>query len=259
VLNEVFYLPKLDHKAEFIKQTIGGWEFNTIFTAENGNSMTVYQNGVSAAGALVDPSAPVNNCSFNGASFPCALSSLYGTGYTNNQRPNIVPGQSCNSGRHGQFIMNPNAFTLIGMQLGTPGNAPRGACQGPHFVNGDLGLYKNWHFKEKYNLRFSMDFFNAFNHTNFDANAVQGVGSQSGFFYNGSGVYCGGTHPVSVPQPAPNPPIIVQMYNPCSPTNNTITAYGNTSATRGGANGVWGIANGIKPARELQYGLKFTF
>ena len=258
VLNEVFYLPKLDHKAEFIKQTIGGWEFNTIFTAENGNSMTVYQSGVGAASALVDPSAPVNNCNFNGASFPCALSSLYGTGYTNNQRPNIVPGTSCNSGAHGQFIMNPNAFTLIGMQLGTPGNAPRGACQGPHFVNGDLGLYKNWRFKEKYNLRFSMDFFNAFNHTNFDANSVQGVGNQSGFFYNGSGVYCGPTHTVMVPNP-PGPPVATQEYNPCSPANNVVSAYGNSSATRGGANGVWGIANGIKPARELQYGLKFTF
>ena len=38
-----------------MRNTIGGWEFNTIFTAENGNSMTVYQNGVSPATALLDP------------------------------------------------------------------------------------------------------------------------------------------------------------------------------------------------------------
>ena len=68
---------------------------------------------------------------------------------------------------------------------------PRGICQGPHYVNADLGLYKNWHVKEKVNIRFSMDFFNAFNHTNFDANGIQGVGNQAGFFYDGSGVYCG--------------------------------------------------------------------
>jgi hypothetical protein len=266
VLNEVFYLPKLEHKQEFIRQTIGGWEFNTIFTAENGNSMTVYQNGVGQAGvgdpnSLLDQSASNNNCTFNGATFPCGLNSLSGTGYGNNQRPNIVPGQSCNSGRHGEHIMNPAAFTLIGMKLGSIGNAPRGACEGPHFVNGDLGLYKNWHVKERFNVRFSMDFFNAFNHTNFDANGVQGVGNQSGFFYNGSGVYCGGTHAVSVPQPT-GPPIIRQEYNPCSPTNNVVSAYGSTdlkNPSRGGANSVWGIANAIKPARELQYGLKFTF
>jgi len=249
VMNEVFYLPKLEHKQEFLRQTVGGWEFNTIFTAENGNSMSVYQNGVGQAGvgdptSLLDQSAPANNCTFNGVSFPCALNTLSGTGYGNNQRPNVVPGQSCNSGSHGQFIMNPNAFTLIGMKLGSIGNAPRGACQGPHYVNGDLGLYKNWHLKERYNVRFSMDFFNAFNHPNFDANSVQGVGNQSGFFYNGGGVYCGALNAGG-------------KYEPCSPTNNVISAYGNPA--RGGANNVWGIANGVKPARELQYGLKFTF
>ncbi|HEY6269358.1 MAG TPA: carboxypeptidase regulatory-like domain-containing protein [Candidatus Acidoferrum sp.] len=251
VLNEVFYLPKLEHKQEFLRQTIGGWEFNTIFTAENGNSMSVYQNGVGQAGvgdpnSLLDQSAPANNCSLNGKSFPCGLNTLSGTGYGNNQRPNIVPGTSCNSGQHGQFVMNPNAFTLIGMHLGTIGNAPRGACQGPHYVNGDLGLYKNWHVKERFNVRFSMDFFNAFNHTNFDANGVQGVGNQSGFFYNGSGVYCGALNGGG-------------KYEPCSPTNNVISAYGTTNPGIGGANKVWGVANAIKPARELQYGLKFTF
>jgi hypothetical protein len=118
-----------------------------------------------------------------------------------------------------------------------------------------MGLYKNWHFKERFNLRFSMDFFNAFNHANFDANSVQGVGNQSGFFYNGGGVYCGATHPVVIT--TSTGPVTEQLYNPCSPTNNVVSAYGNPA--RGGANGVWGIANATKPARELQYGLKFTF
>src|SRR4029077_20681231 len=119
VLNEVFYLPKLEKQNGFIRNTIGGWEFNTIFTAENGNSQSVYQSGVGAATALLDPNEPANNCSFNGATFPCALSSLSGTGYTNNQRPNINPGTSCGSGTSGAQIDNPNAFTLIGYQIGT--------------------------------------------------------------------------------------------------------------------------------------------
>jgi hypothetical protein len=252
VMNEVFYLPKLDHRNEFVKQTIGGWELNAIFTAENGNSMSVYQNGVSQAGSdpkdpnsLLDFSGNPNNCSLNGVSFPCGLNSLSGTGYGNNQRPDINPGTSCNSGAKGERIMNPDAITLIGMKLGTIGNAPRGVCQGPHYVNGDLGLYKNWRFKERFNLRFSMDFFNAFNHANFDANAVQGVGNQSGFYYNGNGVYCG-------------PLNAGGKYEPCSPSNNVISAYSNGKTT-GGANGVWGIANATKAARELQYGLKLTF
>jgi hypothetical protein len=250
VMNEVFYLPKLDHRGELARQTVGGWELNAIFTAENGNSMSVYQSGLSQAsgpGSLLDPNANPAPCSFNGVSFPCALNSLSGTGYTNNQRPNIVSGVGCDSGQHGQFVMNPNAFTVIGMTLGALGNAPRGACEGPHYVNGDIGLYKNWHFKERFNLRFSMDFFNAFNHPNFDANSVQGVGNQAGFFYNGGGVYCGSKNAGG-------------FYEPCSPTNNVISAYGSPAgATTGGANSVWGIANATKPARELQYGLKLTF
>src|SRR5579871_4024549 len=246
VMNEVFYLPRLEHSNAFARNVLGGWELNAIFTAENGNSQSVYQSGIGAATALLDPAAPVNNCSFNGTSFPCALNSLSGTGYTNNQRPNVNPGVSCNSGVSGSQIDNPNAFTLIGYQIGTIGNAARGICQGPHYVNGDIGLYKNFRVKEKLNIRFSMDFFNAFNHTNFDANSIGGVGNQSGFFYNGSGVYCG-------PQNASG------LYEPCSPTNNVITAYGNSSATIGGANSTFGRATATKPARELQYGLKFTF
>jgi hypothetical protein len=174
------------------------------------------------------------------------LSSLSGTGYTNNQRPNIVPGVGCNSGQQGDQRMNPNAFTLIGFAIGSVGNAPRGICEGPHYVNADLGLYKNWKVTEKVNVRFSMDFFNALNHTNFDANGIQGVGNQAGFFYNGSGVYCG-------PQNSGG------LYQPCSPSNNVISAYGNTTAGIGGANKVWGQGQSIKPARELQYGLKITF
>jgi len=250
VLNEVFYLPKLSHQNSILRGVAGGWELNTIFTAENGNSMSVYQSGVSAAsgpGSLLDPAAPVNNCTLDGTTFfPCVLGSLSGTGYTNNQRPNLVPGVGCNSGQNGAQRMNPNAFTLIGFAIGTVGNAPRGICEGPHYVNADFGLYKNWQIKEKVNLRFSMDFFNAFNHTNFDANGVQGVGNQAGFYYNGSGVYCGAQNSSG-------------FYEPCSPTNNVISAYGNTNPGIGGANTQWGKANAIKPARELQYGLKITF
>jgi len=162
VMNEVFFLPRLEHQNLFVRNTVGGWEFNTIFTAENGNSITVYQNGLAGASAALDPNANPLNCSFNGNEFPCSVQALTGTGYGNNLRPNIVPGTSCNSGAKGNQIFNPNAFTLVGYSIGAVGNEPRGYCQGPHYVDGDLGLYKNWKFKERFNLRFSMDFFQRF-------------------------------------------------------------------------------------------------
>jgi len=262
VFNEVFFLPKFEHKASFVRESVGGWELNTIFTAESGNSITVYQSGLAPAGttptALVDPAAPTPQCSGGGLTFPCAgLSSLSGTGFNNTQRPNTVPGTSCNSGVSGNQIFNPNAFTLIGFKIGTIGDAPRGACHGPHYVNGDVGIYKNWRFKEKYGLRFSMDFFNAFNHSNFDATFIQGTGGNngSGTFYNGGGVYCGPGTPVMVG----TPPIQKTQYEPCSPTNNVISAYGATNKGIGGANLGFGSTIVTKPNRELQYGLKFTF
>ena len=258
VFNEVFFLPRLAHQAAYVREAAGGWEFNTIFTAESGNSIGVYQNSLAPATALLDPNASPLNCSdSSGNLFPCGVNSLSGTGYNNNNRPNLNPSVSCNSGTSGLQVFNPNAFTLIGFQIGSVGNAPRGICHGPHYVNADLELSKNWQFKEKYRLRFSMDFFNAFNHPQFDANTIQGTGSQAGFFYNGSGVYCGATHAVVVT--TPTGPVTEQLYNPCGPTNNVVSAYGTTTSGIGGANPVWGKAQNTKPSRELQYGLKFTF
>jgi Carboxypeptidase regulatory-like domain/TonB-dependent Receptor Plug Domain len=253
VLNEVFFLPKLEHRNEILRQTAGGWEFNTIFTAENGNSISVYQSGLSSATALLDPTAPTPQCNYpfynHNLPFPCGgLQSLTGSGYNLTNRPDAVPGTSCNSGVSGGQIFNPNAFTLIGYKIGTIGTAPRGACEGPHYVNADMELSKNWQIKERFRLRFSMDFFNAFNHPNFDAGWIQGTGGNngSGAFYNGGGVYCG-------PQNAKG------LYDPCSPTNNVISAYGTTNPGIGGANKGFGSTIVTKPNRELQYGLKLTF
>jgi len=270
VFNEVFFLPKFEHKASFIRESVGGWELNSIFTAESGNSITVYQSGASPAGRndtlhiVVDPNTPLNCTDSAGNKFPCGLSSLSGTGFNNTQRPDAVPGTSCNSGVSGNQIFNPNAFTLIGFHLGSIGTAPRGACHGPHYVNGDIGVYKNWRFKERYGVRFSMDFFNAFNHSNFDPTYIQGTGSVSGSgtFYNSSGVYCGASTPVTLTTDAngkPIPPTVYAQYQPCGTSNNVVSAYGATNKGIGGANPGFGSTIVTKPNRELQYGLKITF
>ena len=262
VFNEVFFLPKLAHQNAFVRESVGGWELNTIFTAESGNSITVYQTGASAAGLnsilhiQLDPVASPLNCTDSaGNKFPCGISSLSGTGYTNTQRPNAAPGTSCNSGVSGNQIFNPNAFTLIGMQIGTIGSAPRGACHGPHYVNGDIGVYKNWKIKEKYGLRFSVDFFNAFNHSNFDATYIQGTGSNNGsgtWAAAGGAVYCGPSTTVMISG------VPWTQYEPCGTSNRVVSAYANGTTTNG-ANPGFGSTIVTKPNRELQYGLKFTF
>src|SRR6185369_264131 len=124
VANAVINLPGFDSRDRLLKGTIGGWELGAIQTIASGPSVTVYANGVTDA------------------SSGSLLNSLSGTGLNANQRPNMVPGVSCSSGAHDEYLFNPAAFTLTGFQIGTFGNAPRGDCRGAKLVNTDFALYK---------------------------------------------------------------------------------------------------------------------
>ncbi|HVO56782.1 MAG TPA: carboxypeptidase regulatory-like domain-containing protein [Dongiaceae bacterium] len=205
VANEVFFLPKLANHSALVREAFGGWELNSIISITSGASLTVFSNN---AGDL------------NGS----ALTSIMGSGFNNNVRPDITS-ISCNANENGRQILNPAAFTFVGHVIGTPGDAPRGYCFGPHYRNVDAQLAKNWNFKERYRLKFAMDFFNLFNHANFY--------SIPGTNFNAGGLECGNTA--------------------CSPTNNIITGQA------AGQNGSFGQAGSVRPGRELQYSLKFTF
>ena len=228
VANEVFYLPKLANHSNLVQQSVGGWELNSIISVTSGPSVGVFTNGANGACALV---LADGSCA---AGFSSTLNSLTGNGYSNNNRPNIVPGVGCNSGESGKQILNPAAFTLIGYTLGTIGDAPHGYCSGPTYRNADVQLAKNWIFKEKYRIKFSMDFFNILNHANF-------FGGQNGnlnFNFSGNNLVCGGG------------------ALPCSATNNVVT--GQTGSPNGPSSG-FGQATSVHPGRELQYTLKFSF
>lgn len=218
VANEVAYLPKFASHGQLVQQTIGGWEFTSIFSAAQGSSLTVETNGIS--GATVGGVAST-------------LSSLVGTGYTGNQRP-LVTNIGCNSGTHGNVIINTAHFTLNGYQIGTfPANLEhRGSCYGAPNTDLDGELAKNWYIKEKYRIKFAMDFFDLFNHPNFNSGNLEGTGFNPG----SAGVFCG------------------SQTTPCSPTNNVITGG---SPTPG-----FGAASSTNPDdghRELQYSLRFSF
>jgi hypothetical protein len=228
VANEVFYLPKLANHSNLVQQSVGGWELNSIISITSGPSVGVFTNGANGACALVLPNG---SCA---PGFSSTLNSLTGNGYSNNNRPNIVPGVGCNSGESGKQILNPAAFTLVGYTLGTIGDAPHGYCSGPTYRNADVQLAKNWIFKEKYRIKFSMDFFNILNHANF-------FGGQNGnlnYNFSGNNLVCGGG------------------ALPCSATNNVVT--GQTGIPNGPSSG-FGQATSVHPGRELQYTLKFSF
>ena len=72
--------------------------------------------------------------------------------------------------------LNPNAFGLP--PVGTFGNIGKNPLRGPGLFNCDMGVFKNIPITERLNLQFRAEFFNVFNHVNFQDpnNALTGGG-----------------------------------------------------------------------------------
>ena len=230
-----YYLPDLNQSNKMVRGALGGWELGLITTEAMGNSLTVYQNGVSEnTGNLVDH----QNCDVLGISADClpgrgTLNSLFNTGYVQAERPLVVPGQDC-SVRNGNTLMNQSAFTLVGYQLGTisPNMEPRGYCHGSSLLNTDLSIDKNFKLTERFRLQLRIDLFDAFNHANFRNDNIQNTAIAS--------VNCGAANGAG-------------LYNPCSPTNSVVSTQSLTSQF-GQSTGQVGNAG-----RQIQYGLHLTF
>ena len=219
VANEVYYLPKFAKSNQLVQQTIGGWQVNSIFTAAHASSLSVFANG------------GYSNTIGSGATAQSnSISQLIGTGYNGNNRP-LVTGMGCNSGEKANQILNASAFTLVGYTLGTIPTATehRGYCYGAPTTNWDAQLAKNWQIKEKYRVKFAMDFFDFLNHPNFNSSGLEGTG------YAPADVSCG-------------------TAALCSAANPTITSQSTVSG--------FGAVTTLQTSRgnrELQYSLKFTF
>jgi hypothetical protein len=212
---------------------------------------------------------------------PTTGSDLWGTG-TNQDRPNRVPGQSCRA--HGTGIesqwINPNAFTLYGIPLGTDGNASLGDCYGPGENNWDVALHKDFKINERLNVQFRFEFFNAFNKTQFEG-VNGGLGGAQLCFGDSSGNLV----PVNAPVPMTSSSNL--KYDQCYLTGNPLGGQTIPNGTNvpgvnaayqiipgpGGTAGVsttllspnsigesgFGQATYTRPPRQIQYALRFTF
>jgi hypothetical protein len=61
-----------------------------------------------------------------------------------------------------------NTAALAGPPFGFYGNAAPGIIQGPGVASFDMALYKDFRIKERHTVEFRAEFFNIFNHTNFN-------------------------------------------------------------------------------------------
>ena len=221
-----YYLPDLAHLNKVVRGAFGGWELGLITTEAMGNSVTAYQGSLSENTALTVGGATGGlNALFNNANLR--------TG----QRPLVVPGQDC-SQRDGDVLFNPNAFTLVGYQVGTimPNMEPRGYCHGPSLLDTDLSIDKNFKLTERFRLQFRIDLFDMFNHANFRGDQIGSVNGGTTF----ANVNCGAANAAG-------------FYAPCSITNNVISHQTITN-NFGQATQVVGNAG-----REIQYGVHITF
>ncbi len=141
VANYIYTLPT-PHWGGPAKWVAGGWQIGGIITASTGAPFT-----------LVLPGDPL------------------GQNYTDSgfDYPNRVSG--CNPITGKLAYINNSCFVVAPNQNGglVLGNNGRNSLYGPKYVDVDFSVFKNTRITERFNLQFRAEFFNVFNHTNFQA------------------------------------------------------------------------------------------
>jgi hypothetical protein len=169
--NFVYQIPLLKNSQnKLLKTTLGGWEISGIVTASSGAPLNIGLNGQSVSSIIP-----------NTANRPDQIASG-GDPHTVNEWFNI------------------NNYAAPAP--GTWGDTPRNSVRGPGRQNWNLSFFKNFVFNETRgsNLQFRAEFFNVWNHTQFQGNTVaNGISTN----FNGGGV--GGVNPCQPSLPmAPN-------------------------------------------------------
>ncbi|MGI8744976.1 MAG: TonB-dependent receptor domain-containing protein [Bryobacteraceae bacterium] len=124
---------------------IGGWQLNTIVTLETGTPFSVGVTDQSATGGNHQSRANCIGDPLQGAT--------------------TDPSKYVGNGAPGFFI-NPAAFSVPAP--GTFGTCGPRNIHGPGLENVDLSLFKNFAITEAIRVEFRGEFFNAFNHVNFN-------------------------------------------------------------------------------------------
>jgi hypothetical protein len=139
VLNATYELPFGRAKKDWLNRLVGDWQVSGIQTLQSGLPFTPQLSyNPSNDGDTRNPVRPSVNPNFSG--------------------PVILGGAT-------QYF-DPNAF--VQPLPGTYGNAGRNTLQGPRLYETDLSVAKRFTLRERLNLQFRAEFFNLFNHTNFN-------------------------------------------------------------------------------------------
>ena len=139
----------------WLNQVIGGWTFTTIHDWQSGEPFTVNSGIRTANGfkvsraALVGPMPSTDLKFVPGVEGPVAFDASGLDSTTNCRTINKTSSQLCIP-EPGQYGLGRNAF------------------RGPGFWNTDMALLKNFKITERIQTQFRAEFFNVFNHVNFE-------------------------------------------------------------------------------------------
>jgi hypothetical protein len=144
-VNTLYTVPA-PHTDSALKWVVGGWQVGAIVTASTGVPFTV-----------VTPSDDLGQNSTDPWSFP-------------NRVPGCNPYNS-NFKTQGFVYLNSNCFTPLTVTPAGPilGNNGRNSLIGPGLVDFDFTAIKDTRITERFKLQFRAEFFNLFNHANFQA------------------------------------------------------------------------------------------
>ncbi len=221
--NAIYNTPALHDMNKIVQHSLGDWQLSAIVNVSSGTPYTPVINSFSAAGSGVND--------------------LSGIGLGNGAyRPNIVAGQSCRNSNFKNFQwINPNRYTLNGFQLGTIGTTPAGDCFGPGTSRTDFALAKNFSITERIKLQFRMDFFNLFNHPQYNN---PNNGNTNGYVNIG----------FSAVNTAASPAFLDKTGAPTTSLANAVSVANSTP------NAVVGQVNADNQRdRQIQYSLRLTF
>ena len=131
---------------KFLNAIFGSWDFSTVTLLQTGQWLTPTMNAA----------ADQSNTNLNNERY---LGGAVG-------RPDCV-GNAIPSNRSPQTYYNINAFAFPPPNAGRFGTCGVGILQGPHEINVNAGLAKQFSLGERFRLRFEATFTNVLNHTNF--------------------------------------------------------------------------------------------
>jgi hypothetical protein len=136
----------LNNKNGAVERIVGGWNVAALGILRTGVASTVYIG-----------------------------TNTFGNGDYTNQRPNRVAGVSqYGTGSGPDNFLNPAAYSMP--DPGTFGDLGRNTFYGPSYSQIDFSILKKIPLTERTNLDFRAEFFNLFNHPNFDEpNATWGL------------------------------------------------------------------------------------